>query len=70
MMPLPRYGHKYYATWYENQTPGPLGVRNLFTLAYDKIVISIKAISCPNKPNAITEYTEMGVSMEDIVEHQ
>ena len=35
-----------------------------------KVVISTEPVICPNKADAITEYTEMGVSVEDIVEHQ
>jgi uncharacterized protein (DUF488 family) len=69
MMLVPRYGHKYYAMCYEIWTPGPLDVRDLFTLTYDKIVICIEPVSCPNEAKALTEYTEVGMSMEDIVEH-
>jgi len=48
----------------------PLGVRDLFTLEYDKTVTSIEPVICPNKTNAIIHYTEMGVSVEDVVAHQ
>jgi len=30
----------------------------------------MELFSCPNEANAVTKYTEMGVSVEDIVEHQ
>jgi hypothetical protein len=35
-----------------------------------KLLFPIELVTCPNKANTVTEYTEMGVSMEDIIEYQ